>query len=189
MRSCPCQDEKRIRSRLPKLYWLARLEDFPEETSSFIFSWLKQPTSGLLIWGATGTGKTFLACGTVRAILSTRQEAEFCRCDDLYEALRDSFGTGASSRSLMRPFVGMEGEYEPAKFVVLDDLGAGSLSDYERRTILRIVDVRMNCEKPTIITTNWDLGAIAERMDDRIASRLSTYTSMNLQGKDRRVRH
>jgi DNA replication protein DnaC len=125
----------------------------------------------------------------VRTILSAQQEVKFTRCDDLYEALRDSFGTGASSRSLMRPFVGMEGECEPTKFVVLDDLGAGSLSDYERRTLLRIVAVRMTCEKPTIITTNWDLAAIAERMDDRIASRLSTYTSMNLQGKDRRVCH
>jgi IstB-like ATP binding protein len=188
VRPCACQIEKRIRSRLPKLYWLARLQDFSEETRAFVISWLKEPTAGLLIWGAAGTGKTYLACAIVRTLLGAQQETEFRRCDDLYEALRECFGTNGNTRDLMRPFVGKDGEREPAKFVVLDDLGAGSLSDYERRTMLRIIDVRLNWMNPTIITTNWDLPAIAERMDDRIASRLSTYTPMEMQGRDRRVR-
>ena len=38
------------------------------------------------------------------------------------------------------------------------------------------------------VTTNWSLGKVSELMDDRIASRLATFTMIELSGSDLRVR-
>lgn len=79
-------------------------------------------------------------------------------------------------------------EYLRAPFLVLDDLGSGSLSDHERRNSLEILDQRLNHRLPTVVTTNLELEAIARLMDDRIASRLAAFTHVQLSGVDRRVR-
>ena len=68
---------------------------------------------------------------------------------------------------------------ERMRFLVLDDLGAGSLSDCERRYTLELIDTRLNKLRPTIVTSNWNLQEIAERMDDRIASRLADLRRWN----------
>jgi hypothetical protein len=85
-----------------------------------------------------------------------------------------------SLRSLMRPYL-------DASLLALDDLGAGGLSDFERRVTLEIFDRRLNDRRPTVVTTNWELESIAEKMDDRIASRLATYACLRLGGEDRRL--
>jgi len=76
---------------------------------------------------------------------------------------------------------------EKSRFLVLDDLGAGSLSDCERRYTLELIDTRLNSMRPTIVTSNWNLEEISERMDDRVASRLAGFAALELAGKDRRL--
>ena len=77
---------------------------------------------------------------------------------------------------------------ERVRFLVFDDLGAGSLSDCERRYTLELLDTRQNKLRPTVVTSNWDLQEIAERMDDRVASRLAGFAALELSGKDKRLR-
>lgn len=185
---CVCQAERKIRSRLPERYWNARLSDFSQEIGEVVLHWLTKPTDGLLLIGPAGTGKTHLACAIVRELLSTRQDCVFRRCDDLYEDVRNSYGNGANSRDVLKPFIGKDGECNPVRFVVLDDVGAGNLGDFERRILLQITEIRGNRLRPTIVTTNWSIQQIAERiMEDRITSRFSSYTRLELAGKDRRL--
>lgn len=40
--------------------------------------------------------------------------------------------------------------------------------------------------RPTVVTTNWTIEQIGERMDERIASRLSEFMVIALVGGDRR---
>jgi len=77
---------------------------------------------------------------------------------------------------------------EKARYLILDDLGAGSLSDCERRYTLELLDTRLNKMRPTVVTSNWSLQEIAERMDDRIASRLAGFAALELAGNDRRIK-
>jgi DNA replication protein DnaC len=65
-----------------------------------------------------------------------------------------------------------------AAVLVWDDVGAGSLTDFERRVLLELLDARVNGLRPMIITSNWLFGEISEKMDDRIASRLATFTQI-----------
>jgi DNA replication protein DnaC len=71
--------------------------------------------------------------------------------------------------------------------LVLDDLGAGSLSDHERRCTLELLDKRLDAMRPTVVTTNWTIEQIGKRMDERIASRLSGFVVMAFTGKDLRA--
>lgn len=154
--------------------------DFPEPVRNFTLNWLEKPRDGLLLVGAVGTGKTHLAAALARTLLLVNQEASFRRCSDLYAELRESYRIEAGEESILSG-------YTRHRFLFLDDLGAGSLSDHERRFTLEVLDRRLNDMMPTCVTTNWSSQEIAEKMDERIASRLESFASLRLEGKDRRL--
>lgn len=178
---CECLIERRVLSRLPPRFRKATLLDFPPPAQAAVLDWFRRPGDGLLITGPVGTGKTHLMAAIARTLLSIHQEAIFRRCGDLYLTLRETFTDEVSELEVLD-------EYCRPKWVMLDDLGAGSLSDFERRTLLEILDRRFNAERPTVVTTNWSLEEIAERIDDRIASRISSLHILQLNGEDRRMR-
>jgi len=182
MHACICSAERRIAARLPKRYHLAKLTDFSAKTVNTITAWLAQPSEGLFITGLPGTGKTHLAAAIVRRVIeSGRSNLLFERCADFYLRVRDCYreGMGSEAAELSR--------LDSPSLLVLDDLGAGSLSDFERRCTLEVLDRRINQTRPTVVTSNWTLGKISEAMDDRIASRLAPFQLVALEGPDRRV--
>jgi DNA replication protein DnaC len=179
-RECVCARERRVISRLPERYQKASLLDFNEGVRAAIIDWCSKPGDGLLISGATGRGKTHLACAITRTLLLINREAYFKRCDKMYMTIRDGYRSDLREESILSEFI--KGDY-----LVLDDLGAGGLSDHERRCTLSILDDRLELGRSTIITSNWELDQIAEKMDDRIASRLASFVHLNLQGRDRRI--
>jgi DNA replication protein DnaC len=146
---------------------------------NFIGTWLEAPGDGLLLQGSAGTGKTHLAAAIVRARIEAGRRATFQRSADLYAALRETYRGQGSEETIFR-------EYVESSLVVLDDLGAGSLSDYERRATLEVLDRRLIHLRPTVVTTNLSLSELEARLDDRVASRLSSLTRLELTGRDRR---
>jgi hypothetical protein len=180
IRECVCAAESRVIARLPERFRQATLLDFSKNIQDFVLDWLSHPRDGLLITGAVGTGKTHLLAAITRTLLLVHREAVFHRCGDLYRALRACYGENCSEESVLR-------KYFAPRWLFLDDLGAGSLSDFERRNTLEILDQRFNQRLPTAVSTNWSLEQIAEKMDDRIASRLSSLAGLELSGEDRRV--
>lgn len=176
---CDCVLEKRVNSRLPLRFKKASLLDFAPAVQERILAWFVRPGDGLFVTGPTGTGKTHLVAAMVRTLLMIRQEAYFRRCADLYTALRECYRVNSSEESVF-------GNYVRYRYVVLDDLGAGGLSDHERRSTLEVFDQRINQRLPTIVTSNWSIDQIEERMDDRIADRLNSFEPLALQGRSHR---
>jgi DNA replication protein DnaC len=120
-----------------------------------------------------------LAASIFRVLVEARKDVAFERCAKFYADARETFRTNCSERAVLDPL-------EHAHILILDDLGAGKLSDYERRLALELFECRINGERPTVVTTNWSLDEISELMDDRIASRLSLFTQLKLLGTDLR---
>lgn len=176
---CDCAIERGIRSRLPKLYWSARLGDFPGDLIAKVMAWLLAATSGLRLSGPVGIGKTHLAAAIVRHFEEQGKAVKFRTFSSVFRNLRECYSMNKSEREVLL-------ELFTAPFLVLDDLGSGGLSDFERRSTLDILDERAMACLPTVVTTNWDLEEIARRMDDRIASRLSSFTVIAIGGRDHR---
>jgi DNA replication protein DnaC len=175
---------------LPERYRVAILSDFDTRIVQMVQVWSEKPTDGMLISGSVGTGKTHLAAALLRYLIELRREAIFCRAAQFYSDLRETYRNNESEETIFAGLgapVRRSDEKARHHFLFLDDLGAGSLSDHERRLTLELLDRRLNACKPTVVTTNWNLEQIAERMDDRIASRLALFYHVELTGQDRRL--
>ena len=186
VKRCECRivsSDVKVRSILPPLLHEARLSDFAQPLLCAGRRWLEQPTNGLLLTGPTGTGKTWLGAAIVRALVERGKTVAF-RCGaDFYADLRATFNSSpdVTEHTVLSQFAEVE-------FLFFDDVGSGSLSDYERRSTLHVLDRRLNHLRPTIVTTNLSLEQVAQGMDERIASRLSGFTRIAMTGRDRRGR-
>jgi DNA replication protein DnaC len=178
---CDCQTTALVARRIPPLYRNARLADFKEATIARVRLFFSQPDAlGLLIVGPTGVGKTYLAAAITRELIENRQPVHFLEVSRLYSELRECMRSDESEETLLAQYVNV-------RWLVLDDFGAGALTDFERRYALDLLNRRANAKRKTILTTNLRLEEIAEKVDERIASRLSGFQQIEAQGKDRRA--
>lgn len=134
---------------------------------------LRAYTESVFIHGPTGTGKTHLAIATAKE--SICESAIFVTAPELLLAIRSCFSDGAARREddLIQ-------EYTSTDLLILDDLGAEKSTEYSITTLYLIIDRRDRSLKRTIITSNLSLQEISEKLDARIASRLSSMKIVNL---------
>jgi DNA replication protein DnaC len=143
----------------------------------------------LLLWGPVGTGKTHAIAALVRRIIVKAQggvRVERVAFSTLLRELRECFRPEAerSEMDALRPYLS-------AEILWLEDLGAdqglgAQSTDFAVRTAELLIDGRMEQEKPTFVTSNLSVESLKESFDERIASRLCTFTIIKLVGCDRR---
>jgi DNA replication protein DnaC len=74
------------------------------------------------------------------------------------------------------------------KFLVIDDLGARRPTDFAIDSVYRIVDRRWNHQQETLVTSNLSVQEIADRWDERIASRIASFGRVvKMDGPDQRL--
>lgn len=161
--------------------WVARLIEIGNDTAD---PWLEPGISrgpSLLLVGATGTGKTHLAYGAVRALLTSgvNCRAVVTTAADLYARLRPRHG------------VDPEAEFERAaraRVLVVDDLGAAKGSEWTEEINYRLVNHRYEHEAPTLFTSNVKPKDLPAVLGVRVSSRLFEMTeTVVLKGADRRL--
>lgn len=180
MARCGCVAERVVRHTLPVRFHAARLVELPAPRLRALSQWVNATGDGLLLFGPTGTGKTWTAAALTRFFIEAGRSVLWCSAAEFFRELRDSYDQNRSETAILTA-------YASAPILVLDDLGSGSGSDFERRCAVELMERRTNRLLPTVVTTNWTLGEIAERLDDRLASRLSMFVRMEFSGPDLRL--
>jgi DNA replication protein DnaC len=215
---CDCQarlmGERLLQqSRIPKRYQHCDFESF-EHFGSFASL---QPalmaskrfveeypfeTTGLLLIGPIGVGKTHLAVSIMKDLIATKNaRCIFYDYRELLKEIQNSYNSSvqATEMEVLQPVF-------DAEVLILDELGAVKPSEWVWDTVSHILNTRYNDEKTTIITTNFrnmppgggDYGAaknsrgeetLGDRIGERMRSRLHEMCRIvEVSGEDFRMR-
>lgn len=130
-------------------------------------------STGVLITGGYGTGKTHLAAAIIAEMVKKDVAGAFVVVPDLLRAIRRSFNE-KGNLDLQKLFETVK----TAELLVLDDLGAEKASDWVREQLFMLINARYENLLPTIITTNSSLEELAEPnvLGQRIVSRIVEMT-------------
>lgn len=166
-------------SGIPKRFLLThgRFEELLSNLPSF------RP-SGIYLWGPVGVGKTHKAVQMMYShAITSPEKMLFVSVPNLLSEIRNSFGkdyVGESSHELVK-------KYSNVHLLTLDDLGAEKTTDWVLQTLYTIINNRYNDVLPTIITSNYSLRELSNKIGDRITSRISEMCEvMKVNGRDRR---
>lgn len=98
----------------------------------------------LLLTGATGGGKTWLACAFGNQACRQGLSVIYLRLPRLFEELKVAHGDGSYGKRMS--------QFARADLLILDDLGLTPIGQAERADLLEILDDRINA-RSTIITS------------------------------------
>lgn len=132
---------------------------------------LKSNPTNLYLAGTTGAGKTCLAICLLKSLnhklpLSQKMHFETSSniCDEIITAKQD-FTINENE---------IYNKYSEIDVLVLDDFGFDDDSEARKRIIQKLLTLRYNRRKSTIITSNLPLNLCQERMGDRCWSRFQS---------------
>lgn len=188
------RDNRRMQTRLrmAKLKQNSALEDIDFKTARGLDRSLIMKLAGcewvaehlnVLITGATGLGKTFLACALAHKACREGYSSHYVRLTRLFQELDIGRADGRYAK-LMRQFA-------KADVLIMDEWGLAVLTDQHRRDLLEILDDRYNM-RATIITSqlpiaHWHEAVGDPTLADAILDRVvhNAY-KINLSGKTMR---
>lgn len=167
---CDCQLRARggamvEAARIPKRYEHCELSNFTTDfpgadrsvalahigASRFVQEYDPRDGKGLLLVGGIGTGKTHLAVGILKELISVRgSSCLFCDYRELLKQIQNSYNASVQATELqvLRPVF-------EAEVLLLDELGAVKPSEWVWDTVSLILNTRYNDNRTTIITTNF----------------------------------
>ena len=131
----------------------------------------------LLLWGATGTGKTHVSLAIAAAACERGANVVYGSVQLLLRKLEaEHFGRadGNTEQILL-----------DCDLLILVDLGTEFATPFYTSALYTLINGRMLSGRPTVISTNLDAKAIYEHYGEQIASRLmGTYEPLLFVGRD-----
>lgn len=144
--------------------------------------------TSLYVWGENGTGKTTLASAMMRRLVYHGSNALMVNSVDMLIEVQSTYKTPRAESDVLA-------KYSRRPVLVIDDLGKEQQTPWTIARLYSIVNARYNAMLPTVVTSNFSLGRLAERMASvdestarAIASRLAgSCRTYEAGGGDRRL--
>ncbi len=165
------------RCRVPKRYDRASVLHFEPRNSEEIAArigiirWMEDLAAGKgltkLIFGAHGTGKTYLGCGVVLDSVAALRSALYVTAADYTGMIRESYRDDSPE-----PESFIRARYASTSILVMDEIGREVSSEAEKRYLFQLVNDRYNAMLPTLFITNLSLKEFGVFMGEAIMERL-----------------
>ena len=141
----------------------------------------KPTPKSLLFVGGTGLGKTHLSTAIARKVIERGYDVFYNSAVGMlsdFEFRR--FGNGVAtgdSDNVER--------YTECDLLIIDDLGTEVVNQFTLSCLYHVINTRLNCQKPTIVSTNLTSADLRKQYTDRLASRfMGEYLIVPFFGSD-----
>lgn len=163
--SSPREKMKGIRQRM-----LAFCENFDTESDNFFFI------------GSPGTGKTFLSNCIANHLIHQGKSVIYLTAAHLIADIQSKrFGNQLTEAEILAPF-------ETADLLIIDDFGAEHITDYSKKLLFEIINIRLLNNKRMVISSNLTMQEIFCVYDERLTSRLrGNFRNFLFEGEDIRL--
>ncbi len=138
---------------------------------------------GILLTGSVGTGKTFLCNCIAGALLEAGYSVLYLSAQELFDRIESvTFDRENSDEGITEQFA-------EADLLIIDDLGTEFTSKkLAANALFTILNERIIRNRGTLISTNLDLDALAERYSEPVISRvIGEFRIMRFAGPDIRL--
>lgn len=173
-------------AKIPARYLDADLKKFSNFSGSGkqviaqISRWIEKFTpgksSGLLLTGTVGVGKTYILSAIAKQLALSGVSVRFADFFQLVNELRESYSTDKKEGSTLKPLH----EYD---VLIIDELGKGRNSEWEISIADTLISDRYNGNKCIIASTNYSLkdqtADVAQRQIDIWSTAQSNSNQMN----------
>lgn len=135
----------------------------------------------LYLFGQTGLGKTHLTLAIAGIVTASGYNVIYDSAQNIFNKLeREHFRSSRSDE-----YDGAEQELLDCDLLIIDDLGSEFTTQFTVAALYNVLNTRLNCDKPVIISTNLDAHALEEKYSPRITSRImGNYTPLHFLGND-----
>ena len=130
--------------------------------------WRKKNSTGLLLFGNYGTGKSHLAYSILKELDRQGLPGFYITIPDLFDRFSDQTNKVDCAQVLAKLCM--------VSCLVLDEIGVQSGSDYEKKRLYQIIDGRIKNGRPTILLTNLDHIELGSLLTERVLTRVTQST-------------
>lgn len=124
----------------------------------------KKELNNIVLFGATGTGKTFLTHCVAGELIRHEKSCIYITSPQLFDIMRD-FSFDHENRNEFNSLFSSD-------LLIIDDLGAENTSNFVISGLFRILNERSLQKAPVMISTNLSLKELQSTYTERIISRL-----------------
>lgn len=158
----------------------------PEQMEK-IMLFARNPTGFLLLAGANGCGKSFVAQAIYEA--HAKFKLPYYDMDQAFFINQSDLNARWLKDKHENTSLELSSRLKETKLLVLDDLGTKTPTDAFADFLYGIIDYRWNHRSTlgTIITTNMTGKITRERFGDAILSRIASGVQIRFDGEDRRI--
>ena len=178
------QLEDVYRRFIPARFFSAEIDKMNKEIQNFIFNFdrILSGCNGLYLYGECGTGKTYAFYAMQKVAIANELKFKIFNATTLLNKIRSGFNKNSENDNFLEEISEMGG------ILAIDDIGSEKLTDWVGETFYSIINTRYERMLPTFFSSNLSLPELAEKMGDRIDSRIAEMCQIiKLSGKDLRI--